>query len=235
MLERLKTEVSAYSATWAASGWRASHDSHEPCSLPSAPASGQTTVSFASPNGTDRGAATRPSNGWLRPQPSRIAWSRSSRPWPTLAITDRVWSAGPASSAAVRRSSARSPRMSSKALCQRLSIVYGWGWWSSASSTIAAPMSVSPLMWSASMWLTIARSIRSASFGARAGAQLRRAAGAGSSPTSLTGPPSIRHSRSPACSSSESPWKACRTSSEKTTAHTAWIARRASTTPLPWK
>ena len=90
-------------------------------------------------------------------------------------------------------------------------------------------------MWSSSMWLTIARSIRS---GPPPGARAARSSSSRGRRLFAhvwPGPPSIRQSLSPACSSSESPWKACSASSEKTIAQTAWIARRASTTPLPWK
>ena len=47
MLDRLNTEWSAYSATETASGWWESHSSHAASSLSSAGAAGPTTVSFA--------------------------------------------------------------------------------------------------------------------------------------------------------------------------------------------
>jgi hypothetical protein len=52
-------------------------------------ACGETTVIFASPSVMLLGAVTRPSKGRLSFQPSFVAWSRSSRPWATLATTER--------------------------------------------------------------------------------------------------------------------------------------------------
>ena len=51
---------------------------------------------------------TSEANGWLRGHPSAIAWSRSVRPWLTLATT------GPL---AAGTSAARLPSTSSNALC----------------------------------------------------------------------------------------------------------------------
>src|SRR5215213_7792958 len=209
MLERLNTDVSAYSAacTWA--GWWASQSSHSRSRRSRAAASGATTVSVRSPSGTLRGATTTPSNGSLRGQPRRIAWSRSVRPWPTLATTGAP---------AAGTSAARLPRTSSNALCHSPPSSKGTGCWSSSSSTSAPPRSVMPWMWSSSMWLTTARSIRS---GSPPGARAARSAssrGRRLFAYVFTGPPSISTSRSPACRISASPWNAWSASSENTTA-----------------